>query len=98
MFRLLLVLAVMIYIMPSTAVAEFYYSDNRQIGLGVDSSKVAVLFNEGTPWHSIEEFISDYPRIDSQAYEIEIHDDFQIFSLNSGENLDDFLDTLALDP
>lgn len=98
MFRLSLISVMMIFIFASVSMAEFYYSDNRQIGLGVDSSKVAVLFNEGTPWHSIEEFISDYPRIDSQAYEIEIHDDFQIFSLNSGKNLDDFLDTLALDP
>lgn len=95
MKAILLVLGVLLFAALSYADTEYYYySDNRQVPLYVDSSKLLILFDDENLQY--ESFLESYPRIDSldDGYGQDL---FKIAELNTGTNLDEFIDSLLFD-
>jgi subtilisin family serine protease len=89
------IFGVLLFFAISNADAQYYYSDNRQIALNVDSSKILILFSEDP--FQFDDFIQGYPRIDSVKAAFG-QDGFKVTEINSGTNLDQFLDSLLADP
>ena len=89
------VLVVLLFAIIQNTNAEYYYSDNRQIVLNVDSTKVLILFDDDP--FQFEAFMLSYPRIDSVKAAFG-QDGFKVTEINTGANLEQFLDSLLLDP
>lgn len=92
---IILICMTILFLSLSTFSQEYYYSNEQQIPLYVDSSKVLILFDNVGQFNS-EQFVSDYQRIDSLETRI-AQDMFRIADINSGTNLDDFIDSLLID-
>ncbi len=80
------------------ASGQYYYSNNMQIPLYIDSSKVMVLFSDDAVLDSIVSFQYSYERIDSLIRGIKAPEGFDLYALNDGNNLAEFIDTLASRP
>ncbi|MEW5924300.1 MAG: S8 family serine peptidase [Candidatus Zixiibacteriota bacterium] len=94
MKKLLLILLLTILVQPVFS-QYYYYSDNRQIPLLVDSTKVMILFNDSMSYN-YEQFALEYPRIDS--FHIRpIFDGFIVAGINTGDSLNEFIDSLNAD-
>lgn len=75
--------------------AQYYYSDNKQIPLKIDSTKALVLLND--EWQfDYESMADEYVRIDSIDFE-SIHDNFKVAYFTDQPNYEQFLDSLRLD-
>jgi len=61
----------------------YYYSDNRQVTLNVDSTKVMILFDEGYSFNA-EEIKAEYLRIDSIS-DYPVYENFRIANISTGE-------------
>jgi subtilisin family serine protease len=75
--------------------ADYYYSDNRQIPLFIDSTKVLILFDDDYQFN-YDVFFMQYPRIDSLITSF-AQDQFRVAEINSGGNLNAFMDSLLQD-
>ena len=71
---------------------QYYFSDERQIPLSVDSSKLLILFDQDLSFN-IDDIIDDYQRIDSISDYTTV-EGFRVASLSHAENYSDFLDSL----
>ena len=78
-----------------TSQAQYYYSDNRQIPLMIDSSKVIVKFADQITLDSAASFINQYERIDGWLFDEPVMEGFDVLSLNDGDGYDEFIDSLA---
>ncbi len=79
--------------------SQYYYSDNRQIPLLVDSSKITILLTEGgIIIDNMAGIIETYDRIDSPLVGVGIIDNFRTFAINNSVNFSEFIDTLKSDP
>lgn len=94
----LVLLGVGVIVLTGAAAAQFYYSDNRQIPLLIDSTKITIAFSGEVLPDTIESFAHYYERIDSLIKNAENIDDFQTFALNLTTGYSDFIDTLRNDP
>jgi hypothetical protein len=74
---------------------HYYYSDNRQIPLLVDSTRVVVLFDDSMSFN-YDQIIEEYPRIDTM-FERSIYEGFRVAEISTGNNLDAFIDSLNQD-
>ena len=80
-------------IASSTSNAQHYYSDNRQISIGVDSTKVLVKFTSLLEAHS-EEWAGLIGRINQYEDDSHVINGFEAFSLATKYDYYSFLDSL----
>ncbi len=79
--------------------SQYYYSDNRQIPLLVDSSKITILLAEGgIIFDNMASIIETYDRIDSVFEDVASINNFATFAVNNSDNFSEFIDTLNNDP
>ena len=50
----IMLVAMILILTPSESEAQYYYSDNREISLGIDSTKVLVKFTNPLQQHASE--------------------------------------------
>jgi subtilisin family serine protease len=86
-----------IIFLTSNISAQYYYSDNRQVSLLIDSGKVTIAFAEDVLLDTVGSFSNNYDRIDSLIEDAENIDDFRTFAINSAAGYAEFIDTLRND-
>lgn len=94
-FKTLFWLTLGIILITGSASAQYYYSDDRQVPLLIDSSKITVAFIYEVQPDTIWSFADNYSRIDSLIEGVENIDDFQTFAINSSNGYAAFIDTLS---
>ncbi|MCK5124757.1 MAG: S8 family serine peptidase [candidate division Zixibacteria bacterium] len=83
-----------VIILSGNVLAQYYYSDNRQVPLLVDSNKITILFSDEVFLDTIGQYANYYNRINSLIEDEESIGDFQTFALNSSIGYSEFTDTL----
>lgn len=94
---ILLSILIIVIVCAQNICAQYYYSDNRQIPLLIDSTKITILFDAPYSQDFIEDFMDYYARIDSQMTGEYAYDNYEVFAISDGNNLDEFIDTLLMD-
>lgn len=62
---ILLSIFIIVIVCAHNICAQYYYSDNRQIPLLIDSTKIAILFDAPYSQDFIKDFVEFHERIDS---------------------------------
>jgi len=87
---------IFVFLATSNIFGLYYYSNDRQIPLYIDSTKI--LLNFSNDWiYDEENFINEYEQIDSIILQHTL-DDFCVYSINSSAIIDHFIDSLSIDP
>ena len=83
----------MLVCIPVVSHAQYYYSDNREISLGVDSMKVLVKFTNPLQQHA-SEWAEEISRIDQWQEDSHVINGFEAFSLSTADGYYSFMDSL----
>lgn len=95
MMKTLYFISFMLMIMFNSVYAYYYYSDNRQIPLKVDSTKALILLDDEYSFNS-EEIKEAYQRIDSIS-DYSVYENFRVVNISTGVSLEEFIDSLNYD-
>jgi len=90
----LFLLAFIVLLAGPHAAAQFYYGSDGPIPLTIDSFKVAIKFVESDSLAYYKAAIESIARIESELSDDHMIDGFTAYSLSTGDNYNDFLDSL----
>jgi hypothetical protein len=91
---LAVIVLIVIQMLPSNVLGEYYYSSGNQIPLMVDSLRMVMKFDEGPNQSSVEQLMDLFPRIAGATDDPLPADDFFACSLNAGQGYYEFLDSV----